>query len=274
MFSGGSAANAIRVLAKIINWEKKNIKYSSAFAGLGGADVDGEFFRSEHEKEKVDLKYFSNLRDVRSDCCMVLVTPDGERTFRTAIGASARMDLDWFKQIDFNEFEFVLLEGYLFYNGDFVLEVIDRIVDSGARVVLDLGSPELVKTFSAELTKVLTAGKIDIILSNASEAAAFTGVADSCKNCLKLAEFCRIAVVKVGADGAWISSEGNLIKIAGEQVDVVDTTGAGDSWAAAFLYGLLDGKSLSDSGKFAGKIASLMVQNYGTNMELKVDCFL
>lgn len=274
MFSGGSAANAMKVLAKIINWEKRNGEFSAAFAGIGGADADGEFFRSTHENEKVDLKYFSNQPNLRSDCCMVLVTPDGERTFRTAIGASAKMDLDWFRQIDFSEFEYVLLEGYIFYNGDFVLEAIDRIIASGARVVLDLGSPELVKTFRAELTQLLSAGKVDIILANSSEAETFTGVADSCENCLKLAEFCRIAVVKVGADGAWISNDGNLIKIDSEQVDVVDTTGAGDSWAGAFLYGLLAGKSLTESGSFANKIAALMVQNYGTNMELKADCFL
>ena len=91
---------------------------------------------------------------------------------------------------------------------------------------------------------------------------------------MKLSEFCRIAVVKLGADGAWIGSNGDLLKICGEKVNVLDTTGAGDSWAGAFLYGVTQGKSLVECGNFANKIAALMVQNYGTNIELKADCFL
>lgn len=273
-YSGGSAANAIKILAQIINWQKNNASFSAAFAGICGDDDDGSFFRHEHEKEKVDLKYLSKLPEFRNDCCIALVTPDGERTFRTAIGASSQMDLDWFREIDFSKFEYVLLEGYLLYNGDFMLEVIDRITQSGAKVVLDLGSAELVETFTKELNQILIGGKVDIILANSSEAEAFFASGDSGKNCLKLSEFCRIAVVKLGADGAWIGSNGDLLKICGEKVNVLDTTGAGDSWAGAFLYGLTQGKSLVECGNFANKIAALMVQNYGTNIELKADCFL
>ena len=121
----------------------------------------------------------------------------------------------------------------------------------------------MVNLFQDKLQKLFNAGKFDIVFANASECEAFTGEADPRKGCLKLAETCRIAAVKIGAEGSLIGNNQNLFHCPSEKVKVADTTGAGDNWAGAFLYRLMKGNSLCECAEFANKIAGITVQNFG-----------
>ena len=262
-FSGGSAGNAMKVLAKLIKFFGDEQDLTASFGGIAGNDTDGGFFQKEYEKSGVDLKYFIQAPDLRTDCCMAFVTPDGERTFRTAVDASLKMNSEWLKTINFNQFEFVLVEGYQLYNEDFFQELIEKAIAAKTKIAIDLSAVEVVNLFQDKLQKLFNAGKFDIVFANASECEAFTGEADPRKGCLKLAEKCRIAAVKIGAEGSLIGNNQNLFHCPSEKVKIADTTGAGESWAGAFLYKLMNGNSLCECAEFANKIAGITVQNFG-----------
>lgn len=267
-FSGGSAGNAMKVLGRLIKFFGDENKYVVSFGGVAGSDEFGEFFREELSGCGVDLKYLTCIPNFRSDCCMALVTSDGERTFLTAVDASLQMNQNWAEKIDFSKFDTVLVEAYQLYNRGFFLPLIDLIKSSGAEVALDLGSVEVIRTFRQELIKVFNERKLDIVFANESEAEAFAACGSPYKNCLALAEKCRIAVVKIGAGGAYVASNGEIFHSPGQKVSVIDTTGAGDSWAGTFLYCRLKNLSLQECASLANKVAAITVQSYGTEMDL------
>ncbi|MBQ9789675.1 MAG: adenosine kinase [Lentisphaeria bacterium] len=267
-FSGGSAGNAMKVLAKLIEKFGKHTGGEAYFAGVAGDDDDGKFFRSEYAASGVNLKYFSNLSAFRSDRCVAMVSSNGERSFRTSIDASLQMNLTWLERIDFSEFDIVLVEAYQLYNYEFFVRLLERISESGAKIAIDLGSAEVVKSFKNDLLKFLADGKIEIVFANNAEGTALLGGNSAQENCRLLAPKCRVAAIKDGANGSWVACGEEFLHSAACPVNVVDTTGAGDSWAGAFLFGLIEGKSLSDCADFANSIGALMVQTLGTDLDL------
>ena len=182
--------------------------------------------------------------DIPNGQCLSLITPDGARTMRTNLGAAATLAPEEITPAAFAGCRHAYIEGYLLFNDALMQAVLEAAKTAGCSISLDLGSFEVVRAAGKRLAHILRE-YVDILFANEDEAAMLLGGAsDHATMARKLGEYCPIAALKVGAAGALIVDQENILHpIAPFPVaQVVDTTGAGDFWAAGFLRGYLRGK--------------------------------
>lgn len=257
MAPGGSAANTIFGLARL--------GVSTAFLGMVGSDAVGASYRSRYEAMGGDAGLFKISSAAASGRCLSLVTPDSQRTMRTDLGAAALMGTEDVIPAEFAGFNHVHIEGYLLFNPDLAAAVLNAAKAAGATVSLDLASFEVVAAAGEGLSDMLR-DFVDMVFANEDEAAAFAG--GDPRSALKvLSGLCPVAVVKLGADGALIAADGEVVEVGVEPIRrLVDTTGAGDLWQAGFLYGYLSGGSLGFSGKCGAVLAAEVIQVMGAEI--------
>jgi sugar/nucleoside kinase (ribokinase family) len=251
---GGSAANTILGLG--------HLGLQGRLLAKVGRDEHGELYRGNALAAGVDGVAFKVNPEVPTGTCISLVTPDSERTMRTYLGAAATMVPDDASTADFADCVHAHIEGYMLFNRDLMLHLLKTAKAAGCTVSLDLASYEVVGACSDILADLL-AEYVDIVFANEEEAAAFLGNKDEEAALARLAELCDIAVVKVGSRGAMIRQGDEVARVQARLVDAVDTTGAGDLWAAGFLYGHFTGKTLAESGNFGSWVSAEVVKVMG-----------
>lgn len=252
---GGSAANTAFALARL--------GLSCGILGKLGADHHGAAYRSAFARAGGDCSRFKLHDSAATACCLSLVTPDSERTMHTDLGAAKFLTPQDISYHDFTGVRHAHVEGYLLFNPDLLLSVLRTARDAGCRISLDLGAFQIVETMQDTLPGLL-AEYVDIVFANEDEAAAFCGQRAPHCGLDALAGYCDVAVVKVGASGAFVRRGTDCWHIPAHPVgDVVDTTGAGDLWAAGFLYGLLNGHSLDVCGHLGALLSSYVIQHPG-----------
>jgi sugar/nucleoside kinase (ribokinase family) len=255
MMPGGSAANTAFALARL--------GLDCGILGKLGDDHRGTLYQSAFARAGGDCSRFKLHEEAATACCLSLVTPDSERTMHTDLGAAKFLAPDDIAHHDFHGVRHAHVEGYLLFNPDLLLSVCRTAQAAGCRISLDLGAFQVVEAMQDMLPGLLT-NYIDIVFANEDEASAFCGEPDPHVGLQALGRHCEIAVVKVGAKGAWIQHNDSCYHIPAHQVDeVVDTTGAGDLWAAGFLYGLLNNHPLELCGHLGSVISSYIVQHPG-----------
>ena len=250
--SGGSAANTMYGIAKL-----------GAGAGyIGKINFDdelGRFFKKDMEGAGV----ITHLIDSNTPTgkAIALVSPDAERTFATYLGAAVEMgpaDLD---ESIFDGYDFFLLEGYLVYNEPLVERALEIAKSKNMTTAIDMASYNVVEDKKEFLQKII--GKyIDIVFANEEEAKAYTNE-DPEKALDKIAEEVTIAVVKIGEKGSMIKFQGKRYDVSAIKVNPVDTTGAGDFYAAGFLYGMARNFSLDKCGKIGSYLAGKVTETIG-----------
>lgn len=254
MASGGSAANTIYGLSML--------GVPTGFIGSIGKDETGDFF--ENDFKKAGVHTILHRRDTPTGTAVALVTPDRERTFATHLGAAVEMNAGDLNPDDFKGYDILYLEGYLIYNKELVLEACRLAKKNKMKIALDLASYNVVHDRIADLREVVEK-YVDILFANAEEAKAFTGMeAETALH--RLAEFCEIAVVKVGAEGSWIRRGEEILKIGTIKVDCKDTTGAGDIYASGFMYGVANGDSLEYCGLFGAVLSGKVIEIIGARI--------
>lgn len=255
---GGSAGNTVFALARL--------GLSCAMLGKLNNDEAGVLYRDLFQARGGDTSCFIAGGTRPTGRCLSLVTPDGERTMRTDLGASTELTAEEVAGIDFSRFGGVLLEGYMLFNAPAFDKVCECVRHAGCVTAMDLASYEVVNIFRSKLDTVLRE-YVDIVFANQDEAGAF---APDCKDpesqLARLREYCDTAVVKLGADGALISSgDSKTVYVPACKVaNVCDTTAAGDLWQAGFLGGLLRGMSLEESGKLGARLSGEVVKVLGS----------
>ncbi|MFW6237210.1 MAG: PfkB family carbohydrate kinase, partial [Desulfosudaceae bacterium] len=148
----------------------------------------------------------------------------------------------------FEDTAVAVVEGYLLFNPDLMMATVRAAKAAGARISLDLASFEVVHNTRALLEKVVSQ-YVDILIANEDEAEAYCGHRDEQRVMAHLLEEAPLAVLKVGSRGSYIYHDGEMYRVqAHTHNPPVDTTGAGDLWAAGFLYGLVNGYDIEDSG--------------------------
>jgi sugar/nucleoside kinase (ribokinase family) len=181
-----------------------------------------------------------------------IITPDAQRSMLTYLGASAEILPSEIENSHFEDCAIVHIEGYMLFNPGLMMAALKAAKAAGALVSVDLASYTVVEAARALLDEIIAARYIDILIANEDEAAAFTGHKDEAKAVAELGERAPLAVMKLGKRGSVIihKESGSKIEIppCGDGKSVVDTTGAGDLWAAGFLYGLVNGHGLERSG--------------------------
>lgn len=253
--TGGSAGNALLTVASLGG--------RAAFIGKTGHDDNGDFYAKERAGQGVEpIALFHD--SLPTGVATTFITPDGERTFATYLGAAATMEARELKQEWFDGADYFLVEGYLVQNHDLIDTAIEMAHRAGAKVCLDLASWNIVKEDHDFFEYLLP--KIDIVFANEEEAHAMTG-------CTKhdaldaLAKSCTTAIVKLGAEGA-VAKDGeqHVLASAVKVEQVMDTTGAGDFFAGGFLFRHAQNDALAECLKTGAACSAQVIQVLGTKL--------
>lgn len=197
-----------------------------------------------------------------SGVASTFISPDGERTFGTYLGAAADLTADDLDASIFQGYDYFYVEGYLVQNHALIDRAIGLARESGLQVCLDMASYNIVEEDYDFFVHLVD--QTDIVFANADEARVFTGKGPH-EAADELARTCRIAVVKNGKKGAVIRGGGQAFDVPALDVPhVVDTTAAGDFFAAGFLYGLSDGEPLLRCAELGSLLAGQVIQVAGT----------
>ncbi len=255
---GGSAANTIFAITRLGS--------SSSFLGKLGSDMYGEFYRDAFNKIGCDGTRFKYCASNPTARCLSLITSDSERTMRTSLGAAAGLLPDEISEDDFHGSRHVHIEGYLLFNRELLVKILQSAKSRECTISLDLGSFEVVKA-AEDILPGLLESYVDIIFANEDEAEAYTGTADPEAALEILSRVCEIAVVKLGKDGALLKRGDEVHHVPAIKVDnAVDTTGAGDYWAAGFLFGYFRGYPLDVSAEIGVILGAEVVQHVGAGL--------
>ncbi len=236
---GGSACNTAMGVGRLGG--------QARFVGKRGKDDLGRVFETDLLTHGVTPELF--VSDDPTGRVLSVVTPDAQRTMFTYLGAAAAMAPEEISPDCFKDAAIVHVEGYLLFNRALMDAVLRAARAAGAKISLDLASFTVVEE-SRDHLDLMVAEYIDILIANEDEALAFTREKDEAKALEIMSRDVDIAVLKTGARGSLISGGGEVvaIKAMGEGAPAVDTTGAGDLWASGFLYGLVSGMDLEQSG--------------------------
>lgn len=254
MAPGGSAANTIHGLAKC--------GITTGFIGFTGNDKVGKFF--DDAMQSVGVKPIMFHGDVPSGIAQAIISPDGERTFATHLGAALMLSAEHLSLDLFQGWDYCYIEGYLIANRPLFKKAIELAKQAGCKVVLDLASYNVVEENREFLMELLP--QIDIVFANEEEAKALTH--NTPEESLEfISKQCEIAVVKVGSKGSMIKRGNEKVTVGCNKVKVIDTTGAGDMYAAGFLAGIIKGYDLKKSGELGNCLAENVIQNLGAKLK-------
>jgi sugar/nucleoside kinase (ribokinase family) len=258
MMPGGAAANTTLGATKL--------GLRTAYLGKIGGDVTAEHYLANFTAAGGDASRFKRA-SLPNGRCLSMVTPDGQRTMRTHLGAAMTLHPDEVTLADFRGCRHAHIEGYLLFNPALADKVMATARAAGCTLSLDLASFEVVNVARDWIFQQLREG-VHIVFANEDEAKAlFQQERDYETYARELAQFGGIAAVKMGKDGAWVAQGTDLHRVFPVSVErVVDTTGAGDAWAAGFLYGHLRGKSLAVAGAIGSMMGAETVQHLGASI--------
>ena len=252
--TGGSAANTIHALAEL--------GVNCGYVGKIGNDMLGKIFREEFERKNIKPHLLSSEKDTGR--VIDLVSPDSERTMATYLGAAADLKPEELSRAIFRGYSFLYIEGYLVQNQRLIETAIDLAKQERLNIAIDLSSFNIVE-LNLSFLRRLIAEKVDIVFANEEEAFAFTGKQPD-EAVAEIASMCETAIVKKGKEGSLIMQSGELYKVDSFSANAIDTTGAGDNYAAGFIYGLTKGFSITQSGRIASLIAGKAVEVMGAKI--------
>jgi sugar/nucleoside kinase (ribokinase family) len=252
--TGGSVANAINGIA--------GLGSDCGFVGAIGNDDLGLLFKNDMLKRGISVQL--KELELPTGRAVAFVSPGGERTFATYLGAAVEMGPDDIIPELFSGYDLFFIEGYLVFNHSLILAAASMAKSAGLTIALDLASYNVVEA-NQEILNELVDNYIDIIFANEEEAKAFTGMQPD-EALGNLAGRCDIAVVKVGKEGAYVQQGKQKWHIPAVESTVIDTTGAGDYFAAGFLAGLANGNNLGKCGVIGSIMAGEIIKVIGAEL--------
>jgi sugar/nucleoside kinase (ribokinase family) len=254
MTTGGSAANTIHTLA--------SLGAACGYAGKISQDELGDVFEKEFRDQGITthLKY----SQTGTGRVMAMVSTDSERTMATYLGAAAELQPEDFTPELMEPYGCLYVEGYLVQDHQLIETILKTGYESGLVVAIDLSSFNIVEQ-NRDFLQTLITSYVDIVFANEEEALAYTGLTPE-EAVKAISGQCDLAVVKTGKSGSLVQTGNDLIKIDPVPATALDTTGAGDSYSAGFLYGLTKGLSLSQCGDIASLVSSRVVEIMGAKI--------
>ena len=252
--SGGSAANTIHGLGML--------GIETAFIGSIGSDKMGDFFEKEMKNTGITAKLFR--REIPTGVAIALISPDSERTFATCISAAVELNPADLDDVFFSRYDMLYLEGYLIFIRPLLEKACMLAKSLNMMVVLDLASYNVVEAKLDDFREIASK-YVDILIANNEEAKAFTG-SDNIEALHEMSKISSIAIIKNGGEGSIIKTRNEIIKIDAEPANVCDTTGAGDLYAAGFLYGYSLNYPLGVCGKIGSLLAARVIETTGARL--------
>ena len=259
---GGSSANTLKGIALLGG--------KAILCGKVGEDSHGEVYVQQIENHGVSSRI--NKHQNITGHSLTLITPDSERTFSVHLGAALELAKEDVLEEDIEKSKVLHLEGYQIEGPtkETIIHAIELAKKHNTLVSIDLADPGLIRR-NKDFLKDLVMNHADIVFVNEKEAEEFTGLTEE-EAAKELGKHCKIAIVKIGKEGSIIFSNGEIIKIPCYLTEAVDTTGAGDSYAAGFLYGYCNNWDLSKAGKLGSLLASKVVAQKGVGFkDINVD---
>lgn len=257
---GGSAANTMVIVAQM---------GGRAFYSCKVANDDiGDFFVKDLTAAGIDTNLLAERESGVTGQCISMVTPDAERTMTTHLGITNFLSPAELNRDALKKSSTLYIEGYLVSSDtgyQAALEAQSIAREAGVTVSLTLSDPAMIENFKGNFEKMLYAG-VDLLFCNHDEARLLTG-ADSVEDCARqLQNYTRRFAMTCGKDGAVSYDGSNLIQTPGVPTRAVDTTGAGDIFAGAFLWALSRGSSFAEANSLANRSASLLVSSFGARL--------
>ena len=253
---GGSADNTIRAMARL--------GAEVGFIGKVGQDTTGDFFEQALDNLGIRPVIFRGTK--RSGKCVSLISPDGERTMLTHLGAALEMVADEISPAIFEGYDCLYVEGYLVQNHQLIESAISTAKQCGLKVAIDLASFNVVEE-NIDFLRRIVSQYVDIVFANEDEARVFSAESEPINALQYISEMCELAVVKIGMRGALIKQGEQVVHVGiMEAAKRVDTTGAGDFYAAGFLYGLTQGLDLRQCGTIGAVTAGKVIEIVGTTL--------
>lgn len=258
---GGSAANSLYAVSQFGG----KAFYSCRVAN----DETGDFFIDGLGEHNIETNINNQRVDGLSGRCLVMISPDAERTMQTYLGVSddisiSEMDFEAAKQS-----EIMYLEGYLVTSDSAkaaIIEMKEYAVANNIKTAMTFSDPAMVEYFCDAVNEVLGDG-VDLLFCNQHEAMKWAGVDSLEAACEALKTKAKQFAITCGSEGSLLFDGENYINIDPFPVEVVDTNGAGDMFAGAFMYGITNGLDFAASGKLASFASAQVVSGYGPRLE-------
>ena len=256
--AGGSAANTITCTSIF--------GMPSSFIGKIGDDELGLLFKSDQEQYGVKTLLLKSEHS--SGRSMVFVSgANAERTFAVYLGAALDLVPEDLKPEYFEGHDYFHIEGYLVQNQALIRRAVEMAHEAGCIISIDMASYNVVESNNAFLHDIVDK-YVDIVFANETESRAFTKIGDPVEALREISKHCKIAIVKVGKDGSWVRSGDEEHFIPAWPAASVDATGAGDTYAAGFLYAHSLGMPLKVCGEIGSIIAAKVVEVIGTKIDI------
>lgn len=264
MACGGSAGNTVIAVNQFGG--------KSFYSCLVAKDDLGKFFLEDLKRNGVqtNLLYDNCPSDITGKC-LVMTSPDAERTMNTFLGVSSFLSPEHLDEQAIKNSAYIYLEGYLVASpkGLDALKEAKQIAERyKVNTSLTLSDPNMVKYFSTQFNEVIGAS-VDLLFCNEEEAMMLTGTDNLADARKKLKEVARRFAITLGANGALIYDGDTFIQIEPYKVRALDTNGAGDMFAGAFLYGITHNHSYAEAGKLASLASSRVVSQFGPRLDPK-----
>lgn len=259
---GGSAANTIVAISQLGG----KAFYSCKVAN----DEFGDFYIKDLLNSQVDTNLKNGDRQSGiTGKCLVLVTPDADRTMNTFLGITEKFSTQELVLEALVDSEYLYIEGYLVTSPtgkEAAIKAREIAEKAGVKTTMSLSDYNMVKFFKDGLLDMIGPG-LDLIFANESEALELADTQDFQVAVDKLKTLSKKFAITRGSKGSVVFDGQKLIEIAAPQVKAVDTVGAGDMYAGAFLYGITKGMSYEEAGKLASAAASKVVTSYGPRLK-------
>jgi len=258
--SGGSATNTIIAMAQL--------GAKVAYGCCVGNDEYGQYYLRELRDLGVACEGVT-IDELSTGTCVVLITPDAERTMNTHLGASAQFATEHVSTQAIADAQWLYIEGYLFSTEcgqDAVKYAIRVAQENNVRIAVSFSDGFIVEAFRQPLLDAVEAA--DLVFANMSEAQHFVSCSDQHEAFDSLKKFVPNVVMTMKDKGARVCFGGEDVYVEGFPVEAVDETGAGDMFAGAFLYGITHGHSVEQSAKLGCLLASRVVTQFGPRLEV------
>jgi sugar/nucleoside kinase (ribokinase family) len=253
--SGGSAANTIHGLA--------HLGVETGFVGTVGNDDMGRFFKKDMQVNKIKPILFRTMNETGR--AMALISKDSERTFATYLGAAIDLNAEDISQDIFDGYEYFYIEGYLVQNREMFEKALRLASIRGLKICLDLASYNIVNE-NVDFFNSMISQYVDILFANDEEIRSLTGKSPE-DGAAETSQICDMVVIKLGAQGSFCICREGMVRVGVRPSKAIDTTGAGDLFAAGFIYGHMKGLSAETCGQMGAILAGRIIELIGAKMD-------
>jgi sugar/nucleoside kinase (ribokinase family) len=264
--SGGSAANTIVGVA--------NLGARAAYVGKVRDDQIGRLYTHDIRAAGVAFETLPAPDGPATGCCYILVTPDGERTMNTYLGAAQELMPDDIDAAQVAASAMIYLEGYLWdpkNAKDAFVKASTIAHDAGRQVALTLSDSFCVDRYRGEFLDLMRNGTVDLVFANEAELHSLYQTSDFDTALTQMRNDVKLAVVTRSEKGCVVASYDGVIAVPAFPIDrIVDTTGAGDLFAAGFLFGLVRGAELENAGRLGALAAAEVIQHIGARPQVSL----